>query len=205
MTTALTAAAAGLGTGLSLIVAIGAQNAYVLRQGVRREHVGTIVAICAVSDAVLIAAGVGGLGAVVRSMPTAVTVVAWIGAAFLVTYGVLAAGRAWRHSGDNLEAVGDAEKSLRTAVLTCLALTWLNPHVYLDTVLLLGTVGNSYGSAHWSFAAGAATGSVMWFSGLGFGAGRLGRVLARPRAWRVLDGVIAVTMITLGVAMAARA
>ena len=205
MTTALTAAVAGLGTGLSLIVAIGAQNAYVLRQGVRREHVGTIVAICAVSDAVLIAAGIGGLGAVVRSMPTAVTVVAWTGAAFLVTYGVLAARRAWRQSGDQLEAFGDADRSLRTAVLTCLALTWLNPHVYLDTVLLLGTVGNGYGSAHWYFAAGAATGSVLWFSGLGFGAGRLGRVLARPRAWRVLDGVIAVTMITLGVAMAARA
>jgi L-lysine exporter family protein LysE/ArgO len=204
MSTPLAAAAAGLGTGLSLIVAIGAQNAYVLRQGVRREHVGSIVTICAASDAVLIAAGIGGLGALVRSMPTVVTVIAWIGAAFLMTYGVLAARRAWKHQ-DHLAADGTAEKSLRTAVLTCLALTWLNPHVYLDTVLLLGTVGNSYGSAHWYFAAGAMTGSILWFSGLGFGAGRLGRVLARPKAWRVLDGVIALTMITLGVAMAARA
>ena len=204
MTTPLMAAAAGLGTGLSLIVAIGAQNAYVLRQGVRREHVGPIVAICGASDAVLIAAGVGGLGALVRSMPTAVTVIAWIGAAFLMTYGVLAARRAWRQK-DHLAAEGTAETSLRTAVLTCLALTWLNPHVYLDTVLLLGTVGSSYGNAHWYFAAGAVTGSILWFSGLGFGAGRLGKVLARPKAWRVLDGVIALTMITLGVAMAARA
>ena len=203
MTTSLTAAAAGLGTGLSLIIAIGAQNAYVLRQGVRREHVGTIVTICAASDVALITAGVGGLGALVKSMPTAVTAIAWIGAAFLVTYGVLAARRAWKQQ-DHLAADGEGEKSLRTAVLTCLALTWLNPHVYLDTVLLLGTVGNSYGSAHWYFAAGAATGSILWFSGLGFGARRLGRVLARPQAWRVLDGVIAVTMITLGVAMAAR-
>jgi L-lysine exporter family protein LysE/ArgO len=206
MSAPLTAAAAGLGTGLSLIVAIGAQNAYVLRQGVRREHVGPIVAICAASDAVLIAAGVGGLGALVRRLPTVVTTIAWIGAAFLVTYGLLAARRAWKQQ-DHLAADGAAEngRSLRTAVLTCLALTWLNPHVYLDTVLLLGTVGNSYGSAHWYFALGAVTGSVLWFSGLGFGAGRLGRVLARPKAWRVLDGVIAVTMITLGVAMAARA
>ena len=204
MSSALAAAASGLGTGLSLIVAIGAQNAYVLRQGVRREHVGVIVTICAASDAVLISAGIGGLGALVRSMPTAVTVVAWIGAAFLVTYGVLAARRAWSQH-DHLEVAGSAEKSLRTAVFTCLALTWLNPHVYLDTVLLLGTVGNSYGSARWFFALGAVTGSVLWFSGLGFGAGRLGRVLARPSAWRVLDGVIALTMVTLGVAMAARA
>jgi L-lysine exporter family protein LysE/ArgO len=203
MTSSLAAAAAGLGTGLSLIVAIGAQNAYVLRQGVRREHVGPIVAICAASDAVLIAAGIGGLGALVKKMPTVVTAIAWIGAVFLVTYGLLAARRAWRQQ-DHLDSGGDSAKSLRTAVLTCLALTWLNPHVYLDTVLLLGTVGNSYGGAHWYFALGAMTGSVLWFSGLGFGAGRLGRVLARPKAWRVLDGIIAVTMITLGVAMVAR-
>lgn len=203
MTTPLTAAVAGLGTGLSLIIAIGAQNTYVLRQGVRREHVGVVVTICAVSDLALITAGVGGLGALVKSMPTAVTAIAWIGAAFLVTYGVLAARRAWKQQ-DHLAAEGGGEKTLRTAVLTCLALTWLNPHVYLDTVLLLGTVGSSYGGAHWYFAAGAAAGSILWFSGLGFGARRLGRVLARPRAWRVLDGVIAVTMITLGVAMVAR-
>jgi L-lysine exporter family protein LysE/ArgO len=164
----LAAAAAGFGTGMSLIVAIGAQNAFVLRQGLRREHVGPVVAICAASDAVLIAAGVGGLGAVVRSAPTVVTAIAWIGAAFLVCYGLLAAKRAWKHS-DQLEVDGAGEQSLRTAVLTCLALTWLNPHVYLDTVLLLGTVGTSYGAAHWYFAAGATTGSVLWFSGLGFG------------------------------------
>ncbi|NUP51568.1 MAG: amino acid transporter [Catenulispora sp.] len=200
----LAAAAAGLGTGLSLIVAIGAQNAYVLRQGVRREHVGPIVAICAGSDAVLITAGIGGLGAVVRSAPAAVTAIAWIGAAFLVSYGLLAAKRAWKQS-DRLESAGAGAKSPRTAVLTALALTWLNPHVYLDTVLLLGTVGNSYGAARWSFAAGAVTASVLWFSGLGFGGRGLGRILARPRAWRLLDGVIAVTMITIGVAMAARA
>ena len=204
MTAPLAAAAAGLGTGLSLIIAIGAQNAYVLRQGVRREHVGAIVAICAASDAVLITAGIGGLGAVVRSAPAAVTAIAWIGAVFLVGYGILAAKRAWKQS-ERLDSNGAAEKSLRTAALTCLALTWLNPHVYLDTVLLLGTVGTSYGGSRWYFAAGATTASVLWFAGLGFGGRGLGRVLARPRAWRLLDGVIAVTMITIGVTMAARA
>ena len=137
-----------------------------------------------------------------RAHPTAVDVVKFGGAAFLIGYGLLAARRAWRPS-----ALAPSEKAparLLEVLVTCLALTWLNPHVYLDTVLLLGTVGNSYGSAHWSFALGAVTGSVLWFSGLGFGAGRLGRVLARPKAWRVLDGVIAVTMIMLGVAMVAR-
>jgi L-lysine exporter family protein LysE/ArgO len=202
----LTAGLAGLGTGLSLIVAIGAQNAYVLRQGLRREHVGVIVAICTVSDAVLIAAGIGGLGALVRQWPRAVAGAALIGGAFLICYGLRAAVRALRP--DKLDAAradGAGSGSIRTAVLTCLALTWLNPHVYLDTVLLLGSAGNSYGSGRWFFAVGAATGSALWFSGLGFGARRLARFFARPRAWSVLDGVIAVTMMVLGTAMLARA
>ena len=202
MTQPLLAAAAGFGTGLSLIVAIGAQNAFVLRQGVRREHVGVIVAICAASDAVLIAAGIGGLGAVVTAVPAALTVIAWGGAAFLVAYGLLAARRALRPA--QLTATEGAEQPLAAAVLTCLALTWLNPHVYLDTVLLLGSVGNGYDAGRWYFALGAALGSVLWFSGLGFGARVLRGLLARPHAWRVLDGVIAATMVSLGVAMAAR-
>ena len=197
------AAAAGLGTGLSLIVAIGAQNAFVLRQGIRREHVGAVVAICAVSDAILIAAGVGGLGSVVRAWPRAVTAVAWIGGAFLIGYGLLAARRALRPSQlDPTAATGGARGA---TLLTCLALTWLNPHVYLDTVLLLGSAGNSYGAQRWDFAAGAATGSLLWFGGLGYGARRLARLFARPRAWTVLDGLIAVTMTGLGAAMLARA
>jgi len=203
MSTPLLAAAAGLGTGLSLIVAIGAQNTFVLRQGIRREHVLPVVAICAASDAVLITVGVSGVGSVVRRWPAAVTATAWIGGAFLVTYGVLAARRALRPTG---MTAGDAPGgSLRTAVLTCLAMTWLNPHVYLDTVLLLGSVANSYGGGRWPFGAGAAAGSVLWFSGLGFGARLLRRPFARPASWRALDVVIACTMVTLGVAMAARA
>jgi L-lysine exporter family protein LysE/ArgO len=139
---------------------------------------------------------------VVEAYPTVLTAIAWGGAVFLVTYGVLAARRALRPS--QLTASEGTEKPLAAAVLTCLALTWLNPHVYLDTVLLLGSVGNSYAAGRWYFALGAALGSVLWFSGLGFGARGLGRVLARPNAWRVLDGIIAATMVTLGVAMAAR-
>ncbi len=199
----MTAAAAGLGTGLSLIVAIGAQNAFVLRQGLRREHVGAVVAICMASDALLIAAGVGGLGALVRHWPRAVAVVAAIGGVFLIGYGLMAARRALRPGALDPQAGGGAP--LGATVLACLALTWLNPHVYLDTVLLLGSAANSYGPQRWYFAAGAATGSVLWFGGLGYGARRLARLFARPRAWRVLDGVIALTMTVLGTAMLTRA
>jgi L-lysine exporter family protein LysE/ArgO len=210
MHTAFLAALAGLGTGLSLIVAIGAQNAFVLRQGIRREHVAAIVAICALSDAVLIAVGVSGVGAVLKQWPAALTVTAWVGAVFLVGYGLLAARRATRPASALTEggapATGRAARgSLRAAVLTCLAMTWLNPHVYLDTVLLLGSVANGYGGSRWPFGAGAAAGSVLWFGGLGFGARLLRRPFARPGSWRVLDAVIACTMIALGVLMALRA
>jgi L-lysine exporter family protein LysE/ArgO len=203
MNTALLAALAGLGTGMSLIVAIGAQNAFVLRQGIRREHVLAVVAICAVSDTVLISVGISGVGSVLQAWPSAVTATGWIGGAFLVTYGVLAARRALRP--ERLDAAGAAGGSLKAAVLTCLAMTWLNPHVYLDTVLLLGSVANGYGGSRWPFGAGAATGSVLWFSGLGFGARLLQRPFSRPGSWRALDVVIACTMTTLGVLMAARA
>jgi L-lysine exporter family protein LysE/ArgO len=197
----LPAALAGLGTGLSLIVAIGAQNAFVLRQGIRREHVAAVVVICAASDAVLISAGIGGIGTVVRRWPAAVTATGWIGGAFLVTYGVLAARRVLRPQ--RLTAAEGI--SARAAVVTCLALTWLNPHVYLDTVLLLGSIANSYGSDRWPFGAGAVTASVIWFSALGFGARLLRRPFSRPASWRVLDALIAVTMIGLGVTMMSRA
>jgi L-lysine exporter family protein LysE/ArgO len=202
MNTALLAALAGLGTGLSLIVAIGAQNAFVLRQGIRREHVAVVVAICALSDVVLISAGIGGVGSVVRTWPTAITVTGWLGCAFLVSYGLLAARRAFRPQ--RLEAAGGAGGSLRAAVLTCLAMTWLNPHVYLDTLLLLGSLANGYGHSRWGFGAGAMAGSVVWFACLGFGARLLERPFSRPGSWRVLDAAIACMMIGLGVLMVAR-
>ena len=213
----LTSVLAGFGLGLSLIIAIGAQNLFVLRQGLRREHVFVVAAICAASDALLIALGVSGVGLVLQAVPWLVDVVRWAGATFLVVYGLLAARRAWRGSDQGLDASVEADSappagstsragtSTRTrllpVVLTCLALTWLNPHVYLDTVFLLGTVASTHGDQRWLFAAGAMAASVVWFFGLAFGARYLGRWLSTPRAWRILDAVIAVVMIGLGVSL----
>lgn len=204
MTTGLLAAVAGLGMGLALIVAIGAQNAFVLRQGLRAEHVPAVVAVCAVSDAVLILAGVAGNSWLSARLPDAITVVRLGGAAFLLGYAVLAARRALRPSSIAVDPVGTRAGLLAT-VVTCLALTWLNPHVYLDTVVLLGSVADSYGVGRWWFAAGAAAGSVLWFAALGYGARLLRPLFARPAAWRVLDGAIAVVMTVLGVGLLAAA
>lgn len=198
MTSTFTAGAAGFGTGLSLIVAIGAQNAFVLRQGIRRQAVLAVVGICALSDAALIVLGVGGVGAVVVKWPGAMTVVGWIGGAFLLGYGALAARRVFRPDGGALRTEGEAAGSVRRAVLTCLAMTWLNPHVYLDTVFLLGSVAADHGALRWTFGLGAVLASLCWFTALGFGARMLGRFLAKPAAWRVLDGLVAATMIVLG-------
>lgn len=190
----------GVGLGLSLIVAIGAQNVYVLRQGIRRQHVLAVVTICAASDAVLIAAGAAGLGYLLESMPWLVDVARWLGAVFLLGYGLLAARRAYR-GGDALHADTGEDRTAGSALvpvtLTALALTWLNPHVYMDTVLLLGSIAATHGDARWLFAAGAILASAIWFTALGFGARYLGRVLDTPRAWRVLDALIAVVMIVL--------
>ncbi|SDN41859.1 L-lysine exporter family protein LysE/ArgO [Streptomyces sp. cf386] len=202
MTNALTTAAAGFGTGLSLIVAIGAQNAFVLRQGIRCDAVLAVVGICALSDAVLITLGVAGVGAVVVAWPGVLTAVAWIGGAFLLCYGALAARRVIRPGGA-LVTDGAAAGSRRRAVLTCLAMTWLNPHVYLDTVFLLGTVAADRGPMRWTFGLGAVLASLCWFAALGFGARLLSRHLAKPGAWRVLDGLVAATMIGLGATLIA--
>ncbi|MEU6060888.1 LysE/ArgO family amino acid transporter [Streptomyces sp. NPDC047097] len=194
-----TTALAGFGTGLSLIVAIGAQNAFVLRQGVHRQAVLRVVGICAVSDAVLIALGVAGVGAVVTAWPAALTAVGVAGGLFLLGYGVLAARRALRPAtGEGLDARGAATGSARAAVLTALALTWLNPHVYLDTVLLLGSVASDHGTGRWVFGVGAALASLLWFTGLGYGSRLLTGLLSRPKAWRVLDGMVAATMLAMG-------
>ncbi|MGW2709673.1 amino acid transporter [Streptomyces argyrophyllae] len=202
MNHALSAAAAGFGTGLSLIVAIGAQNAFVLRQGVRRDAVLAVVGICALSDAVLIALGVGGVGAVVVAWPGALRAIGVVGGVFLLCYGALAARRVLR-PGTGLRAEGEAAGSRRRAVLMCLAMTWLNPHVYLDTVFLLGSLAADRGPLRWTFGLGAAFASLCWFAALGFGARLLGRFLARPGAWRVLDGLVAVTMLALGTTLVA--
>ncbi|NEK86034.1 amino acid transporter [Blastococcus saxobsidens] len=202
-TPALVAVASGLALGLGLIVAIGAQNAFVLRQGLRLEHVAAVVAVCAISDVLLIAAGVLGAGAALTRVPWLIPVVCFSGAAFLLAYGLFAARRAMRPGALLPDAAG-VRTGLMATVGTCLALTWLNPHVYLDTVVLLGSMASTYGEHRWEFAAGAAVGSVVWFTGLGFGARLLRPVFARPAAWRVLDGVIAVVMTALAVSLVVR-
>lgn len=209
----LVSAAAGLGLGFSLIVAIGAQNLFVLRQGMRREHVVLVAAICAASDAVLIALGVSGIGLALQALPWLTEIVRWAGAAFLVTYGCLAARRAWRPTGEVLAPAGATTESggsggpvtaTRTGALTVatttLALTWLNPHVYLDTVFLLGSIATTHTNP-WAFTVGAMVASVVWFSGLAFGARYLGRLLSTERSWRILDTSIAVVMIGLGISL----
>ena len=199
-TSTLVAILTGLGAGAALIVAIGAQNAFVLRQGIRREHVAPIVLVCAVSDIVLIIAGVAGIGAIIEAAPIALEIVRWAGAAFLLGYAVVAARRALR---PQPLKPGDAPSmSVRAAVLTAIALTWLNPHVYLDTVVLLGSIANATGeTARWFVALGASVASVLWFSALGFGARLLAPLFARPTSWRVLDAGIAVVMLVLAVTL----
>jgi len=254
----LTSALAGLGLGLGLIVAIGAQNAFVLRQGIRGEHVRSVVLICIASDAVLIVAGVAGAGAVFTAVPWLVDLARWGGALFLLAYAAMAARRAGRRPGPAAHGLAvdrypddavphyDAHRNAavpahveprgpvtsvgagmtlaepvpaparatkvpptreprrRLGVLaTALALTWLNPHVYLDTFVLLGSVGSTHGEARWAFAAGAVAGSVLWFSALGLAARALTPVFARPMAWRVLDGVIALVMTGIALALVA--
>lgn len=196
----LPALLAGALTGLSLIVVIGAQNAYVLRQGIRRSHVAAVVAICAVSDLALILAGVAGIGAIVDRAAWLIDVVTWLGVAFLVWYGVLSIRRSMRP--EVLRSQGAADERLRAVVLQVLALTWLNPHVYLDTVVLLGSIAQSHGPiGRWWFGAGASLGSIAWFSALGFGATRLAPLLARPRAWQVLDLLIGIVMFVIAASL----
>lgn len=192
---------AGLLTGLSLIVAIGAQNAFVLRQGLRRSHVGLVVAVCALSDVVLILAGVAGIGVVLDRAARAVEVVRWLGVAFLTAYGVLSLLRARR---PEALAVGDGVVESRRGVLgRAVALTWLNPHVYLDTVLLLGSVAGTHGDpGRWWFALGACVASLLWFAGLGYGARLAAPRLARPRAWQVLDVAVGLVMLAIAARLA---
>jgi L-lysine exporter family protein LysE/ArgO len=192
---------AGFATGLTLIIAIGAQNAFVLRQGIRRQHVLPVVLVCALADAVLITAGVAGLGVLVSGNPMALDITKYGGAAFLTGYGLLAVRRAFR-SGAMTAAAGQAPGTLSAALLACLAFTFLNPHVYLDTVVLLGSIANQHGpDGRWLFGLGAAAGSIAWFFALGYGARRLSPLFARPRAWQVLDGLIAAVMLGLAASL----
>ena len=182
----------GFALSLTLILAIGAQNAFVLRQGLRKSHVFWVCLACAVSDALLIAAGVAGFGALGQALPWFEPVMRYGGAAFLIWYGARNAMSAWR-GGAALEAEGINTQTLRGTILTLLALTWLNPHVYLDTVVLLGSISAQYDN-RLAFGAGAVSASFVFFFGLGYGARLLSPLFARPRSWQILDGLIAVTM-----------
>ncbi|WP_417561774.1 LysE/ArgO family amino acid transporter [Microbacterium sp.] len=248
----LSALLAGLGLGLSLIVAIGAQNLFVLRQGLRREHVAAVALVCTVSDVVLIVVGVSGIGLILHAVPWLAVAMRYAGAAFLAVYAVMALRRAWRPTGDALRvdaaAPAAADGSVRAGsasggdvrgggvrsgdvrgssvragdvragsahtatatrlapvLATCLALTWLNPHVYLDTVFLLGSVASTHGDLRWWFAVGAGCASAVWFFSLAYGARLLGRWLSTPRAWRIVDAVIGVVMLLLAANLVAGA
>jgi L-lysine exporter family protein LysE/ArgO len=186
----------GLALGASLIIAIGPQNAFVLRQGLVRRHVGPIVAICALSDAGLILAGAAGVGSLVNASSGIFIVLALGGAAFLAWYGIGAVRRALAPS--SLQTDSGAGGSLRQAIMTVLALTWLNPHVYLDTVVLLGGISGRYPlEIRAFFACGAMLASVVWFAALGYGARLLAPIFRRPLAWRILDSVIALVMFAI--------
>lgn len=191
---------AGFATTLTLIVAIGAQNAFVLRQGLRREHVLPVVLICSLSDALLVSSGIAGLGALMTSSPLALNLARYGGALFLLTYAVIAARRAVNPAA--MSPADHTPTALRSVVLTCLGFTFLNPHVYLDTVVLLGSLANQRGSdGRWIYGLGSVAASFGWFFSLGYFARKLGPVFSRPRAWQFLDGGIALVMTGLAVWM----
>ncbi|MBN6151035.1 amino acid transporter [Xanthomonas sp. AmX2] len=191
------AAFAGFLASAGLIVAIGSQNAFVLRQGLLRRHVGLVVATCAFGDIALIVCGVAGIGAVVHEWPALLQALRFGGAAFLAVYGLLAARRAWRGTAALAPGTEQATSWPRV-LLACLAFTFLNPHVYLDTMILLGSLSTRYaGAARWAFATGACLASVAWFALLGYGSRLLLPVFRSPRAWRALDALMAVFMLSL--------
>jgi L-lysine exporter family protein LysE/ArgO len=190
----------GLFTGLSLIIAIGAQNAFVIRQGLTRRYVFTVVAICTVIDASLIALGIGGLGAAISGLPWLLEVIRWFGVAYLTWFGIKSAISATKSQ--TLDPTGVESKSAGKVIATVVTLSLLNPHVYLDTVIFVGGVGNTFGDNRWYFALGAMLASLIWFTSIGYGAKAASRFMSKPIFWKILDGVIAVVMFSLAVTLA---
>jgi L-lysine exporter family protein LysE/ArgO len=191
----------GLLTGLSLIIAIGAQNAFVIRQGLTRKHVLLVVAICAVSDALLILLGISGLGVLIQSVPALLEVIRWFGVAYLTWFGIRSLRSAFKTQSLDASGVSQASSAGKVAA-TALGLTFLNPHVYLDTVILLGSIGNTFGADKWFFAMGAACGSVLWFFSIGFGARAASGLMKKPVFWKILDSIIAVVMFSIAILLA---
>ncbi len=185
----------GFLTSLGLIIAIGAQNAFVIRQSLTRKHVLLVVLICAASDALLIALGIAGLGAAIQGLPWLLEVFRWFGAAYLAWFGVSSIRAALKN--ESMAAASGPSESRKKVVLALLGFTFLNPHCYLDTVILLGSIGNQFGDQRWIFALGAACGSFLWFASIGFGARAASGLMKKPIFWKVLDFVIAAVMFSI--------
>ena len=185
----------GVLSGFALIIAIGAQNAFVIRQGLQRQHVLTVVLFCAISDALLIAAGTAGLGKVIESAPEVLEIVRWFGVTYLIFFGLKSLRSAFGHNTLTLEQ-GNLVSRKRT-ILTVLGLTFLNPHVYLDTVIFLGSIANQFPADKWFFSAGAMTASFLWFFFIGFGSKMAARFMVKVIFWKVLDLAVAIIMFTL--------
>jgi L-lysine exporter family protein LysE/ArgO len=190
----------GLLTGLSLIIAIGAQNAFVIRQGLSRSHVLLVVLICATSDALLIFLGTGGLGTVIQSKPDLLEFIRWFGVLYLTWFGAKSVRSVLSHQ--SLEVGEGTTSSKKAVILSVLGFTFLNPHVYLDTVILLGSIANQFEEDRWYFALGASLGSVLWFSAIGFGAKAASRFMSRPVFWKILDSLIAIVMFSVAIFLA---
>jgi L-lysine exporter family protein LysE/ArgO len=190
----------GFLAGLSLIIAIGAQNAFVIRQGLTKKYVLLTVLICACSDALLIALGDSGLGALIKSNKDLLEFVRWFGVAYLLWFAFKSAKSAFKQ--EVLNSAGEASANKRSVVLTVLALTFLNPHVYLDTVILLGSISNQFGSDKWFFVTGAIIASFLWFTSIGFGAKSASRFMSRPIFWKILDSLIAAIMLSIAAFLA---
>lgn len=185
----------GFFTGLSLIIAIGAQNAFVIRQGLAKSHVVLVVFICAISDALLIFLGTGGLGTLIQAQPSLLEFIRWFGVAYLTWFGIKSLRSVFRQQ--SLTSGTGTSSSRGTVILSVLGFTFLNPHVYLDTVVLVGSIANQFESDRWYFALGASVGSVLWFSVIGFGARAASRYMSRPISWKILDLVIALVMFSV--------
>jgi L-lysine exporter family protein LysE/ArgO len=190
----------GFLTGLSLIVAIGAQNAYVIRQGLLRSHVLLVVIVCSFSDALLIVLGTGGLGEIVKANENLLAVIRWLGVAYLTWFGIRSLRSAFKEN--RLLASGAAEMSWKKTLVTVLALTYLNPHVYLDTVIFVGSLANQFTSDRWYFATGASLASLLWFTSIGFGAKEASTIMSKPIFWKLFDSFVALVMFAIATSLA---
>ena len=190
----------GFLTGLSLIVAIGAQNAFVIRQGLLRSHVLLVVAVCSLSDAFLIILGTGGLGEIVKANEHLLTFIRWFGVAYLTWFGIRSLRSAFKEN--QLLASGTAETSWKKILATVLALTYLNPHVYLDTVIFVGSIANQFTTDRWYFAFGASLASLAWFTSIGFGAQAASKLMSKPIFWRIFDTFVALVMFSIAFTLA---